>query len=476
MIGYGPLPRAGMEYVAAPALRTRHFLKPVLDAGHTISLFTLPLSGTEGPESEVAAIQPDTYEGIAYQRFSNHNGEFAIRTLNDLLEDLAPEAIVGVNTYPSYVAALLGSTIPVWADLNGYWMAEMQGRCRTENSDAHLADAWAIERSIVRRCDKFSAVSRPQLHAVIGEMAGVGRLNQYTFHYQFGHHIPNAAYRWPEPPADADPPQPVVRGPRVPPESFIILWSGGFNVWADIPTMVRAIDMLMDQYPTVHFVTTGGAIRGYVSRPYEQYRELVEQSSHRERYHDLGWIDSDRLRRVYREANIGINVDSRNYETLFGARNRINAMAAEGLPVVSTLGTEVTEWLHDAQALLTTPLGDPAALAHAIEPWIEQAEGLRMFAERAEIVMREDFSYEVTTQPLLDWLDNPRLAPDNQAKLDLVDGRLSDLNAVSINELEEEALLLLRHGAQRLRELADEDTARREQRKRRRGLFGRMLS
>ena len=77
IIGYGPLPAPGMPYTAAVALRTRHLLKPILDAGHTVNLYTLPIPGTEGLEGEISAMVPDNYEGLTFQRFTNHSAEFA---------------------------------------------------------------------------------------------------------------------------------------------------------------------------------------------------------------------------------------------------------------------------------------------------------------------------------------------------------------------------------------------------------------
>lgn len=472
IIGYGPLPKSGMPYISASSLRTRHFFKPILDAGHTVNLFTLPLPGTEGPEGKVAAMMPDNYEGLAYQRFTNHSGEFAIRALTEQVRQLKPDAIVGVNTYPSYIGAKLPTTIPLWADLNGYWMAEMQGQCWSEQDDARIEEYWAIERAIVRRLDKYSAVSRPQLHAVLGEMASVGRLNRYTFQYQFGHHVPNAAYRWEEIVQQrSTPAQPILRGPIMPTDAFIILWTGGFNVWCDVPTLVEAMNTLMKQYPSVHFVSTGGRIEGVASKSYQSFEELLEQSPYKDRYHHLGWVESDKLPQIYREADIGINVDSSNYETMFGARNRLNAMAAEGLALVSTLGTEVSEWMEEGKALLGAPLGDPKALADAIEPWIEQREELAVFATNARQMMEDEFNYEKTTRSLLRWLAAPELAPDNRAKVEKTEGKLTDLNATAINLLEEEAMLLDRHKVQELQQALTEQEALRNK-SRRRFMFG----
>jgi hypothetical protein len=119
-------------------------------------------------------------------------------------------------------------------------------------------------------------------------------------------------------------------------------------------------------------------------------------------------------------------------------------MAAEGLALVSTVGTEISEWLDDGQALLAAPMGDAESLAGAIEPWIEQPEHLQRLGERARHLMETDFSYAQTTRPLVAWLERPALAPDNDVRLASTEGRVTDLTQVALNALDEDALGLTR--------------------------------
>ena len=80
-------------------------------------------------------------------------------------------------------------------------------------------------------------------------------------------------------------------------------------------------DAVLKAEPRVHFVSTGGAIAGYNTRTYEEFRRRVEGSAHRDRYHLLGWIPAEQLPGIYAEADLGLNLDDANMETLFGARN-----------------------------------------------------------------------------------------------------------------------------------------------------------
>ena len=46
--------------------------------------------------------------------------------IQQLADEFAPEAILGVNTHPSSRAVLIDTDRPIWCDLNGWIMAEAQ--------------------------------------------------------------------------------------------------------------------------------------------------------------------------------------------------------------------------------------------------------------------------------------------------------------------------------------------------------------
>lgn len=474
IVGAGPLPRPNSTVFSAGALRTRQLLDALLPAGFTVNLFTLPALNGHAPENAVPAMLPDNFEGLTYQRFTNVDSEFAIRALAEQARQLQPDALLGVGSYPAYLAAMLPTTIPLWVDFHGHWMSEAQGRSVADGNDARLPEAWAIERALVRRLDKFSAISRPLLHLVLGELASVGRFNQFTYHYQFGHHLPMGAWRWPQPsnqtPA-GETQGPVLRGPIVPTDAFVVLWGGPFESWSDPATLVAALNPLMEQYPTVHCVMTGGRMEGVARPPQQVFEELIEQAPTKDRYHLLGPVESEQLAQIYREADLGVVLDGRNYETLFGAHWRIAAMSAERLALALTPGTELGEWLEDSRAALPVAMGDVVGLTEAIEPWIEQREELARLGTKARQFMEDNCAPMDLGQRLSAWLREPKLAPDNHAKLELDGTVVTDLNAVYLNGLEEQNLMLMRYRPSEMQQaLADWEA--RTQRSRNRFTFG----
>ena len=54
-----------------------------------------------------------------------------------------------------------------------------------------------------------------------------------------------------------------------------------------------------------------GRVEGVVSRNYETFEELVEQSPFKDRFHRLGWVGPERLALIFKEANLGISVDQK---------------------------------------------------------------------------------------------------------------------------------------------------------------------
>ena len=45
-----------------------------------------------------------------------------------------------------------------------------------------------------------------------------------------------------EPAEETGPSDPIVRGRHVPEGAFIVLWSGGYNVWSDVDTLFAGLE------------------------------------------------------------------------------------------------------------------------------------------------------------------------------------------------------------------------------------------
>lgn len=362
----------------------------------------LPEAYPEGVEPESREVDGNLeYISVAGDRF--HDQAY----LQALFDEFNGDAIVGVNTYPASRAVHIETDKPIWCDLNGWIMAEAQTKSYVYRDDLYLSHFWNMERVVIDRADVISTVSQAQAHAAVGELAARGRLGYRTFGYDFVHPIPNAISQ-----ISYEHGRRVFRGTRVPEDAFVVLWAGGYNTWTDVDLLFGALTELMAKHPEAWFVSTGGAISGHDEITFSRFRKRIAESPFVERFHFAGWVPTEDVPSYYFESDLGINVDSHNYETIFGARNRLNDMMKVGLPVLTTTGTEVSAMIEEYELGLTAPTGDPSAFADLLVWAAEHRDDLRGMGEKAREHVTEYLSYVRTTEPLRRWAEAPRRAPD----------------------------------------------------------------
>ena len=438
-IGTGPLLEPGVAKISGQCLRTWHFVKPLLDAGHNVTLVTLPIPdrNAHAPDSPIVSKQ---YSNFTYSAVQTHDSREILALVRRLFHDYAPDCMLGINTFPSFIACQVPTHKPLWVDLNGYAMAEGQMRARRYNDDKDLKFFWTQEQTVVRRADKFSAVSTPQAHALIGELGLMGRLNRWTTQYGFVTVIPNAVNELYL--RDPDPGEPRrLRGVVVPSDAFIVLWSGGYNTWTDVEMLATALTRAMAQNPSIYYISTGGMVDGHDEITYHQFQKRIAESPYRDRFLLHGWIDAALVPAYYRESSLGLNIDSWNYETVFGARNRLTNMMAAGLPVLTTLGTEISNVIKNHQLGLTVEIGNAEQLASLLLDAASRPQWLQEIAERGQAFVREHYSYTRTTQEVQEWVNHPQAAPDTQRKVCL-SASSEDPARVALNEVEKHYSLL----------------------------------
>lgn len=464
-IGTGPLYGPEVRIFTGQSLRTWHFTAAMTAAGHEVDLVVLPTEGQPPPEPDAPpALLPRERRGFAYRLVNSTDPGAVLPLLQQALDTARHQAIVAVNHNAAWPAVQLATRLPVWADLNGTIMGEAQARAAVYESDDCLIHFWRRERAILRRADRLSAVSHKQMLATIGELGAVGRLNRHTAAHAFVCSIPNAAAEEfleigaareaaesVRPPPTRNPnmhkpaTSPRFRGDAFPANAFAVLWSGGFNAWTDVRLLTAALSLAMEMEPRLRFVATGGPIPGHDERTFETFRSEMAQAGLLDRCHLLGWIEGGDLLALYGECDLGINIDGRNYETLLGARNRITNMVAAGLPVLTTLGSEVTEDLDDNRLAYVIELGDVGGLCDAMVRAARHPDECRDNARRARRFCIEKYSYAATCKPLLDWLNTgPALAPDNDERARLRPD-LHHLETCTLNDLDMETMAAATH-------------------------------
>lgn len=406
--GLSPLPFENARMSYGPGIRTWQFAWSLARAGHEVHLLAMRAPGYD----HAAAPAREERRGVEIERLTDLAFLDPSR-IRRAIGEIRPDALVGASLHGSAALVPVATALPFWADQFGHAMAEAQAKAALEGRNWPVAHTWSFLAPVLRLADRLSVVSERQRYAAIGELGAVGRLTAETCGYDFTAVIPCALV-----PADELPPPPpasgdrVVRGRIVPEDAFVVLWSGGFNVWSDVETVARGLEAAMGRDPRIHFVATGGAIPGLDPSTWTRFQDLVARSPHRKRFHVEGWVPAERVAAYVEEADLGILADRPIYEGLLGSKNRIVQWMGAGLPVVYNRIGELGDLLEDRRLGLTFPPGDAGALGERLAWAATRGSELREMAGRAREVARRELTFEATTRPLLEWATAPRRAPD----------------------------------------------------------------
>lgn len=395
ILGIGPIAVESSTMFHGGGNRAWHFAKPLLDAGFDVTLLCMRITKREPSDAPRETILQK--DGLTYYSV-DEAGCFANDAyLRQKIEQHKPEAIIGACDYPAARAAGVAENIPVWADIHGYPMGEAQAKAYHYQESGYLHHFWNIHRIALQRGDRFSVTSERQRMALIGELGTVGRLNQYTFGEELAYTIPIA---W-------DPQTPYVKHNRKKEDPFVVFFSGGYNLWCDVDTLFQAMEKVMERDSRIRLLSTGGAIEGHDDKTYPRFTELVAQSKYRDRYDLRGWVSKEELEKCMLEAHLGINVDLPCYETKIGARNRLIEFMARGIPILTTLGTEISQILFYKGLAFTVPMQQPQALANEIILYANHPEKLERMAQDARNYFEAQYTYDVTVKELKEWCTNP---------------------------------------------------------------------
>lgn len=411
LIGVGPLPFCNVRWPLGPGQRTWQFARPLLADGHEILLVTLEFGAREGVPKDQYEVDPRTFGNV--ELFALPEPDLlqlgpTLAALESRIKQFAPDAAVSAgNLMSGAVAARHPLDVPLWIDIDGSVPAELQALW-VNKPDLPVEALFAHYRAMLQRGDRFSAVSEPQRLSVIGELALLGRLNPATYGYELTHRLPIAV----EDDAAFTHDKTVLRGIKVTDEDFVVLWSGGFNTWADVDLLHAGLERAMKASPRIQFVSTGGGIRGHHEAGYQRFEQLISTSSNRNRYHLMGWVPTEDVANYYFEADIGINVDLDVAESLLGSRKRLLAFMSAGLPCVTTVTCELSQLMSRRDVCYGVETGDPDAIAKAILAALNFPDERRRRGRDAREYVLSEFNFTRTTAPLVQWCRAPKAAPD----------------------------------------------------------------
>jgi glycosyltransferase involved in cell wall biosynthesis len=373
------------------ALRTEQFIKAIPDK-QKICLVSI--------DSDEKNPIPKKFSSFTHIKINRE-----LQTLKKIKKAFAPDVIIGVNTYASYLASKISSNTPFWADLNGWIIAELQAQAKSSQNDIIIPYGADIERQILRKADKISVVSRAQKYTTIGELASILRLGKDSFEYEFLEIIKNIPQNQKKTIGKSKFIQ------KLPENSFKIIQIGGFNAWFDEETLFRALEKSIAKNPQIHFLTTGGIIPNVDEQSFLKFKKRVQKSKHKENFHLLGWVDKREIPLLYREADFLINVDLDCIETHTGARNRITEALGYNLPVITTLGSEISYEIAMYEAGIATPSGEVAKLSEQILSAASNPSLKKRFQENISDLIKNEYSDKIIMKNFINWIQDPKSAP-----------------------------------------------------------------
>lgn len=401
--GLCPLPFENTLRSFGPGIRSWQFAHSLAAAGHEVYLVAMKIPDTY---EDFEAVAKESCEGVLVERLDHwvyhQPEEIAAR-----VAEFRPDAVVGATIYGSWMLARTRPQVPFWADQFGHVMAEAQAKADLERENWPLAHFWNMLEPVLRTADRFSTVSHRQRYALIGELGVMGRLTHETCGYEFTSVIPCALV-----PRPTTAIRPVLRGTVIPDDAFVVLWSGGYNVWSDVETLRQALEMAMQEDERIQFVSTGGEIGGHDESTYRDFQTRVEESRLRRRFHLRGWVRAELIPSYEAEADLGVLTETPMYEGLLGSKNRIVQWMGAGLPVAYNTWGDIGDLLNDHHLGLTFEPGDSEALAWQIVWASAHRDELAAIAERARQYTHDRLSFAATTREIVAWAANPVPAPD----------------------------------------------------------------
>lgn len=282
--------------------------------------------------------------------------------------------------------------------------------------DLRVSSATAVLNDQLALADFFLCASERQRLFYLGQLTTLGRVNPATYEDD-----PNLSRLIDIVPFGLNKVPPVhetqvVKGIRagISATDKLLIWGGGLYNWFDPLTLIRAVASLATRHPDLRLLFLGTrhpgvGEMGIVAESFGLARELGVLD--RSVFFNESWVDYSERQNWLLEADAGVSTHLDHVETTFAFRTRILDYLWAGLPMVVTDGDSFAE-LVAAQALgVVVPAHDVGALEAGIERVLY--DDAFVATVRTNVLrVREDFEWERTLAPLVNFVRAPHRAAD----------------------------------------------------------------
>lgn len=268
--------------------------------------------------------------------------------------------------------------------------------------------------------DFFLCASDRQRHFWLGQLAGLGRINAYT--YSRDSELDSLISVAPFGISSTDPvkTRSAIRGvvPGIGVDDKVIVWGGGIYNWFDPGTLIRAVAEIATAHPDIRLFFMG------VKHPNPDVPEMEAVSEARVLSEQLGmtdkhvffnesWVPFEDRQNYLLDADLGVSTHFQHVETTFSFRTRILDYLWAGLPIVTTSGDSFGDLVEKENLGASIPERDQNALVAALTTFLYDTVAIQEARANVDRV-RRDFVWEQALAPLIEFCRRPTHAADRE--------------------------------------------------------------
>lgn len=206
----------------------------------------------------------------------------------------------------------------------------------------------------------------------------------------------------------------------------VLLWNGTIIEWYDVELLVRAMHRISQDRDDIKLVFMGTEHPdSYAAKPLQGLgggwtRNAIDLSQElglldRTIFFNFGWASASETEQYLLEADIGVCTYFDGLETRYSFRTRYLDLFWGELPIICTRGDVVSEMVEARPLGIAIPQEDGDALVAAILKLTDDRD-FRARCKANLSVMREEYSWDNTLRPLIDFCRNPEAALSTRAE------------------------------------------------------------
>ncbi len=290
---------------------------------------------------------------------------------------------------------------------------------KSDNVDSQQEIDMLVLRQLLRLGDFFLCASEDQRAYWLGALTMAGRLNPATYadDRTLRRLIDLAPFGLPG--ASPCHTRQVLKGvhPGIAATDTLLLWGGGIWEWFDPLTLLQAMVEVGKQRPDIKLFFLGRGHPNTHDVPtmlmYERTLTLADELGLRDHtvFFNTSWVPYAERQNYLLEADIGISTHFASTETDFAFRTRLLDYFWAGLPMIVSSGDILARLVAQYDLGYVVAPGDVTGVAEAILALAAEQEPKERRAA-AMLTVREQFCWERTLEPLVNFCRNPYHAAD----------------------------------------------------------------